>query len=98
MTNESEIKVEERNSGQIGEWLSNNGFENTPLQEDHLGIVVIKITPNILLPIVEALKNNFNYLKVLVKSSEPLLEIDQILLIVMDLMPLIVFLRLNIYH
>ena len=64
MTNESEIKVEERNSGQIGEWLSNNGFENTPLQEDHLGIEVIKITPNNLLPIVEALKNNgFNYLQ-----------------------------------
>ena len=64
MTNESEIKVEERNSGQIGEWLSKNGFENTPLQEDHLGIEVIKITPDNLLPIVEALKNNgFNYLQ-----------------------------------
>ena len=64
MKNESEIKSEERNSGQIGEWLSNNGFENTPLKEDHLGIEVIKITPTNLLPIVEALKNNgFNYLQ-----------------------------------
>ena len=64
MTNEPEIIVEEKDSGQIGKWLSNNGFENTPLQEDHLGIEVIKVTPNNLLPIVEALKNNgFNYLQ-----------------------------------
>ena len=64
MKNESEIKLEETNSGQIGEWLSKNGFKNTPLQEDHLGIEVIKITPDNLLPIVEALKNNgFNYLQ-----------------------------------
>jgi len=64
MTNESEIIAEENSSGPISNWLSQNGFENIPLQEDHLGVEVIKITPNNLLSIVEALKNNgFNYLQ-----------------------------------
>ena len=64
MKNESEIIVEENSSGPISKWLSQNGFENIPLQEDHLGIEIIKITPNNLLSIVEALKNNgFNYLQ-----------------------------------
>ena len=64
MTNDSEIVVEEKITGPISDWLSNNGFENTPLKEDHLGIEVIKISPNNLLSIVEALKNDgFNYLQ-----------------------------------
>ncbi len=64
MTNDSEIVVEEKISGPVSDWLSNNGFENIPLKEDHLGIEVIKISPNNLLSIVEALKNDgFNYLQ-----------------------------------
>ena len=64
MTNESEIVVEEKSSGPISEWLTKNGFENIPLQEDHLGVEIIKIAPNNLLSIVEALKKNgFNYLQ-----------------------------------
>ena len=64
MTNESEIVVEEKISGPISDWLSKNGFKNSPLQNDHLGVEVIKITPNNLLSIVEALKNDgFNYLQ-----------------------------------
>ena len=64
MTNESEIVVKEKISGPISDWLSNKGFENIPLKEDHLGIEVIKISPNNLLSIVEALKNDgFNYLQ-----------------------------------
>ena len=64
MTNESDIVVEEKSSGPISEWLSENGFENIPLKEDHLGIEVIQISPNNLLSIVEALKNDgFNYLQ-----------------------------------
>ena len=64
MTNDSEILVEEKISGPISDWLSNNGFENIPLKEDHLGIEVIKISQNNLLSIVEALKNDgFNYLQ-----------------------------------
>ncbi len=64
MTNESEIVVEEKISGPVSDWLSKNGFENIPLKEDHLGVEVIKILPNNLLAIVEALKNDgFNYLQ-----------------------------------
>ena len=64
MTNESEITVEEKPSGPISDWLSKNGFKNIPLKEDHLGVEVIKILPNNLLSIVEALKNDgFNYLQ-----------------------------------
>ena len=64
MTNDSEIVVEEKISGPISDWLSNNGFENIPLKDDHLGIEVLKISPNNLLSIVEALKNDgFNYLQ-----------------------------------
>ncbi len=64
MTNESEIVVEEKISGPISSWLSKNGFENIPLQDDHLGVEVIRISPSNLLSIVEALKNDgFNYLQ-----------------------------------
>ena len=64
MTNESEIVVEEKTPGPISGWLSKNGFENIPLQDDHLGVEVIKIIPSNLLSIVEALKNDgFNYLQ-----------------------------------
>ena len=64
MSNEPEVLVEEKSSGPISKWLSQNGFENIPLPEDHLGVEVIKIAPNNLLSIVEALKNDgFNYLQ-----------------------------------
>ena len=64
MKNESEIVVEEKSSGPISGWLSANGFENIPLDNDHLGVEVIKIMPTNLLAIVEALKNEgFNYLQ-----------------------------------
>ena len=64
MKNESEIVVEEKSSGPISGWLSENGFENIPLDNDHLGVEVLKITPSNLLSTVEALKNDgFNYLQ-----------------------------------
>ena len=64
MKNENELAVEEKTSGPISDWLSKNGFENTPLLDDHLGIEVIKIAPVNLLSTVEALKNDgFNYLQ-----------------------------------
>ncbi len=64
MSNKSEIVIEEKTSGPISDWLTNNGYENTPLKDDHLGIEVIKITPSNLLATVEALKNDgFNYLQ-----------------------------------
>tara|TARA_Y100001968_G_C19165642_1_gene623065 strand:+ start:272 stop:793 length:522 start_codon:yes stop_codon:yes gene_type:complete len=64
MAKETELVVEEKISGPISDWLIKNGFENTPLPPDHLGIEVIKITPSNLLSTVEALKNDgFNYLQ-----------------------------------
>ena len=64
MSPESEIVVEEKSSGPISEWLSKNGYENTPLEDDHLGVEVIKILPTNLLVTVEALKiEGFNYLQ-----------------------------------
>ena len=64
MTNESKIVSDEKSSGPISDWLSNKGFKNIPLQKDHLGVEVIKISPSNLLAIVEALKNDgFNYLQ-----------------------------------
>ena len=64
MTNESGSVVEEKISSPISNWLSKSGFENIPLQDDHLGVEVIKITPSNRLSIVEALKNDgFNYLQ-----------------------------------
>ena len=64
MKNESEIVVEEKSSGPISGWLSENGFKNIPLDNDHLGVEVIKIMPTNLLAIVEALKSEgFNYLQ-----------------------------------
>ncbi len=64
MTNESEFVLKEESSSPISEWLSKNGFKNTPLQKDHLGIEVIKVNPQNLLSTVEALKNaGFNYLQ-----------------------------------
>jgi len=64
MKDESGPLVEKNTSGPISEWLSNNGFENIPLEDDHLGVEVIKILPANLLVIVEALKiEGFNYLQ-----------------------------------
>ena len=64
MQNESEIISNKKEPGPISQWLTQNGFENIALENDHLGIEVIKITPTNLLSIVETLKNNgFNYLQ-----------------------------------
>ena len=64
MTKESELIVQEENTGPISNWLTKNGFKNSSLNEDHLGIEVIKVDSTNLLSIVEALKNDgFNYLQ-----------------------------------
>ena len=64
MSNQSKMIVEDKISGPISNWLSKKGFEHISLQEDHLGLEVLKVTPTNLLSIVEALKNNgFNYLQ-----------------------------------
>ena len=64
MSNESESIVENQKFGPISQWLSKNGFEHEPLNEDHLGIEVIKVSPSRLLQTIEGLKNDgFNYLQ-----------------------------------
>ena len=64
METTSETKIEKESSGPISQWLTKNGFENIPLEDDHLGTEIIKVKPNNLLLIVEALKNDgFNYLQ-----------------------------------
>ena len=64
MTNEAEISIQEKVTGPISNWLSKKKLEHTSLEVDHLGIEIIKVEPNNLLSIVEALKiNGFNYLQ-----------------------------------
>ena len=64
MTNKSEIAIEQKSSGPISDWLNQKGLENISLQEDHLGIEIIKVEPKNLLSIVEAIKSDgFNYLQ-----------------------------------
>ena len=64
MNNESEAVIEEKKTGKISNWLSEKGLKNISLEDDHLGIEIIKVDPNHLLSIVEALKvDGFNYLQ-----------------------------------
>ena len=49
MAIESEVLSEKESTGPISNWLSKNGFKNSPLNYDHLGIEVIKVDPKNLL-------------------------------------------------
>ncbi len=51
-------------AGVISNWLSENGFENSPLPKDHLGVELIKVDAEFLIPISTALVGyGFNYLQ-----------------------------------
>ncbi len=51
-------------AGVTSTWLTENGFENEPLESDHLGVELIKIEPEYLIPIATALRAyGFNYLQ-----------------------------------
>ncbi|OKH21219.1 NADH dehydrogenase [Hydrococcus rivularis NIES-593] len=51
-------------AGKISSWLTENGFENTALEADHLGVELIKVEPEFLIPIATALyAYGFNYLQ-----------------------------------
>lgn len=51
-------------AGKVSSWLTENGFDNEPLEVDHLGIEMIKVQPEFLLPIATALYGyGFNYLQ-----------------------------------
>ncbi len=52
------------NPGPISLWLSQQGFENDPIQPDHLGVELIAIQPLFLLKVASALKDyGFDYLQ-----------------------------------
>ena len=51
-------------AGVTSQWLTENGFENQPLEKDHSGIELIKVEPEYLIPIATALSAyGFNYLQ-----------------------------------
>ncbi|ELR97502.1 NAD(P)H-quinone oxidoreductase subunit J [Gloeocapsa sp. PCC 73106] len=51
-------------SGKIAGWLQENGWEYEALASDHLGVELVKIEPELLLPIAKALYDlGFNYLQ-----------------------------------
>ena len=51
-------------AGEVSSWLTENSFDNQPLEIDHLGVEIIKIEANLLLPIATALHaHGFNYLQ-----------------------------------
>jgi NAD(P)H-quinone oxidoreductase subunit J len=51
-------------AGPISKWLSENGFAHEALEKDHLGIEIIKVDRDVLIPIATALNAyGFNYLQ-----------------------------------
>ena len=51
-------------AGVVSKWLTANGFGHDSLAPDHLGVEVIKVEPQFLIPICTALyANGFNYLQ-----------------------------------
>lgn len=51
-------------AGGVSTWLTENGFGHAPLAPDHLGIEVISVEPEFLIPICTALyAYGFNYLQ-----------------------------------
>jgi NAD(P)H-quinone oxidoreductase subunit J len=51
-------------AGEVSSWLTENGFENQALEADHLGVELVKVEPEFLIPIATALyAYGFNYLQ-----------------------------------
>lgn len=51
-------------AGKTSQWLTKNGFEHEVLPPDHLGIELIKVEPEFLIPLATALyAYGFNYLQ-----------------------------------
>lgn len=51
-------------AGKVSKWLSENGFENEAMEQDHRGVEIVKVDPNFLVPIATALyAYGFNYLQ-----------------------------------
>jgi NAD(P)H-quinone oxidoreductase subunit J len=51
-------------AGEVSSWLTENGFDHEILEPDHLGIELIKVDPQFLIPMATALyAYGFNYLQ-----------------------------------
>jgi len=51
-------------AGPVSSWLTENGFEHEILEADHLGIEMIQVEPDLLIPLATALyAYGFNYLQ-----------------------------------
>lgn len=51
-------------AGPVSSWLTENGFEHEILEADHLGVEMIGVEPDLLIPLATALyANGFNYLQ-----------------------------------
>lgn len=51
-------------AGKVSSWLQENGFEHELMEPDHLGVEVIKVDPEVLIPVATALyAYGFNYLQ-----------------------------------
>jgi NAD(P)H-quinone oxidoreductase subunit J len=62
--NENQEVIDLVEAGKISQWLTENGFDHEPLVKDHLGIELIKIEPEYLIPVATALRAyGFNYLQ-----------------------------------
>ena len=65
--NAPEMETEESaiiQAGPVSSWLTENGFEHELLEPDHLGVELIKVTPEFLIPLCTALyAYGFNYLQ-----------------------------------
>ena len=59
---ESEAPIVE--AGKVSKWLSENGFDHEFLKPDHLGVEIIKVDKDFLIPLATALyAYGFNYLQ-----------------------------------
>ncbi len=62
--NEAQATSEIVEAGPVSSWLTANGFHHEALGRDHLGIEILKIDRDVLLPIATALyAYGFNYLQ-----------------------------------
>jgi len=51
-------------AGPVSSWLTENGFEHEILEADHLGVEMIQVEPDLLIPLATALyAYGFNYLQ-----------------------------------
>jgi NAD(P)H-quinone oxidoreductase subunit J len=51
-------------AGPVSSWLTGNGFEHEILEADHLGVEMIQVEPDLLIPLATALyAYGFNYLQ-----------------------------------